>query len=138
MPPVRRDDRWQAERATAMRLLTEQLVAASPCDAERLADVAAQAIVEAASAIGTAADGALLVIRPIYAGPILRVVFPDLGMGVAPRLTTGSNGVDSVVRAPPCWGLSRFCVVYGAKWECPLPGWRTMKFAGMAELADGG
>ena len=58
------DDRWQAAGAAA-RLLANRLVAASSGDAERLADAAAQAIAAAASAAGTAADGALLVIRPL-------------------------------------------------------------------------
>jgi len=58
------DDRWRAA-GTAVRLLAERLVSALPCDAERLADLAAQVIADAASAAGTSGDGALLVIRPI-------------------------------------------------------------------------
>jgi hypothetical protein len=58
------DDRWQ-EPGVALRLLAQRLVAASPLDAEQLADVAAQAIAEAASAAGVDGDGALLVIRPL-------------------------------------------------------------------------
>ncbi len=58
------DERWQSAGAAA-RLLADRLAAASPCDAERLADVAAQAISEAACDVGTTADGALLVIRSL-------------------------------------------------------------------------
>ena len=58
------DARWRQADAAAT-LLADRLVAALPCDAGALADVAAQAIAEAASAAGTGPDGALLVIRPV-------------------------------------------------------------------------
>jgi phosphoserine phosphatase RsbU/P len=56
------DPRWQ-RLAAARELLVPQLVDVFPCNAERLAAAAAEAIEQAAQAAGRAADGALLVIQ---------------------------------------------------------------------------